>query len=722
MFCNNCGAKLEENANFCPKCGAPVSVTGPDPDGERAAQESAEDAASKLVSPGETAPAEGSTEKASKEAPSDQEAATANNAKSEKEEAPKDDQAKKEEAPSSEGAFRFCAHCGAKLEPGATVCPNCHTPVNGESPKVEHAESKMTKHPSVKMPALSSKMIGYLALAAAAVILIIILAATHKTNINLNKYVTVNFDGYETVGTASIEFDEESFADDYGKKLMPTMRDLKKYFEIDEDDLIVSDEDDLKDYQEAFSDEIASVFADTVSVSPNSDLSNGDTVTITFDEDQLQDEQLLDYLAHKKCKLTYKNEDVTVDGLEEVKSVDPFADLSVTFSGTAPDGVASVENNSDDPMVQSLYFDCEPSSGLSVGDTVTVSISNADDTQLAENYGEIPSETKKTYTVEGLDSYVSSADDLTEDVLKKMKDAAEPAIKDYEMGSYEMPNTRIEELRSLDYLGTCIVNEKNSQSWSPVYGRVYLIYSFTTENFVENATDIYDKINTYYTYCYFDGVMKHADGSISADYSAVQLCDNRFDATALGSNQWLYYGYQSIDSLKIAFEKTFNKSDYVMDIADDVDHSDLKTELTTKIPDDALEYNGHSYAVISGMYIDWKTAKEHAESRGGYLAVITSKEEESFVRTDLNPSYQDLWLGASRTADAQNWSWVNGEKWSYTDWYDGEPSSADNEYDSDETKLGTFTNGQWNDYAEGSDTVRGYIIEWDTTKDGSQKD
>lgn len=52
----------------------------------------------------------------------------------------------------------------------------------------------------------------------------------------------------------------------------------------------------------------------------------------------------------------------------------------------------------------------------------------------------------------------------------------------------------------------------------------------------------------------------------------------------------------------------------------------------TDIPSDAVKFNGHSYYVYNlSSVTTWEEAKEYCESKGGYLATITSKEEDEFV-------------------------------------------------------------------------------------------
>ena len=100
---------------------------------------------------------------------------------------------------------------------------------------------------------------------------------------------------------------------------------------------------------------------------------------------------------------------------------------------------------------------------------------------------------------------------------------------------------------------------------------------------------------------------------------------------------------------------------------------------------DAVEWcvqdggNGHWYRVVSPDYPsrDWYLVKAIAEADGGYLATITSVEENQFLALqpnfapiDINAESQ-FWLGGIRIGS--QWTWVNGESWRFTSW-DSSPS------------------------------------------------
>merc|ERR1712185_677016 len=118
--------------------------------------------------------------------------------------------------------------------------------------------------------------------------------------------------------------------------------------------------------------------------------------------------------------------------------------------------------------------------------------------------------------------------------------------------------------------------------------------------------------------------------------------------------------------------------------------------------------------------------QQQAQDLGGYLASLTSAEENQFIvdRYEENPLTRP-WIGLRQTPGAAEpdggWEWVNGEPFDYENWSKGEPNGGPNEneaniwlYDDDPNRpIGT-----WNDYRV--PYPDGGIIEWsaDCNQDG----
>ena len=104
--------------------------------------------------------------------------------------------------------------------------------------------------------------------------------------------------------------------------------------------------------------------------------------------------------------------------------------------------------------------------------------------------------------------------------------------------------------------------------------------------------------------------------------------------------------------------------------------------------------NGHSYEVVlvSGG-IDWESANVAAIEAGGYLATITSAEENVFVHNlavsnpdfwgdsgNYGPNIYGPWLGGFQPEGSPEptggWEWVTGELFNYTNWTIHEPDNG----------------------------------------------
>ena len=148
-------------------------------------------------------------------------------------------------------------------------------------------------------------------------------------------------------------------------------------------------------------------------------------------------------------------------------------------------------------------------------------------------------------------------------------------------------------------------------------------------------------------------------------------------------------------------------------------HGNIHAE---NIPADAVKfnYNGHSYKLID-TGLTWTAAKTYCESRGGHLVTITSGVEQAFVQDLIvnRGTKGYYWTGGVRDSDG-NFVWITSEKFSYSNWYTGEP----NNWFGDEDILTVYKqDGMWNDVAKLGNTSgknpffnienSGFICEWD---------
>lgn len=141
--------------------------------------------------------------------------------------------------------------------------------------------------------------------------------------------------------------------------------------------------------------------------------------------------------------------------------------------------------------------------------------------------------------------------------------------------------------------------------------------------------------------------------------------------------------------------------------------------------------NGHVYlAVAVPEGISWEDARTASEHAGGYLATITSEEENAFVfsliEMDMYWGYQDgdwrvgPWIGAFQEEGSaepdDGWRWITGEPFEYANWMDGQPNNNPR-YAPENENVINFGHAKamvntWNDRRDYSE-VFAYVIEYE---------
>ena len=123
--------------------------------------------------------------------------------------------------------------------------------------------------------------------------------------------------------------------------------------------------------------------------------------------------------------------------------------------------------------------------------------------------------------------------------------------------------------------------------------------------------------------------------------------------------------------------------------------------------------NGHAYIVVSDS-MTWHQAEAAAQTyrfggQTGYLATITSAQENAFIYNNLPSANRTGWLGATDEAVEGTWRWQTGPEagdlLSYTNWSAGEPNNQSNE-----DCMQFVTGGQWNDISCSSS--RRFVVEF----------
>ena len=328
--------------------------------------------------------------------------------------------------------------------------------------------------------------------------------ANRTPTIDVSKYMTLSADGYNTVGKLNISFDTEKLEKDYGKQI--TTR-FKKQMKNLKDDTYGLSSLTASLYDGYETDLFAETCA-TGSADKTKNLSNGDVVTYTWDDNSDEAEEAFG------VKVKYSDITYTVSGLASVNTFDAFDGVDVEFSGISPDGRATVNSLPTAAEAQGLYYTLDENSGLSNGDTVTLTVhSNRDDfSDCIDKYGAMPQATEKTFTVEGLNEYVTSADTLSDSVLVSLQNQAEDVFKSYAAQRFSNGQT----FKGMTYLGNYILTPKNKDSWGDK-DRIVLAYQVTVHHdYTSELNTTYDADDSFFWYITFNNVSKDADGNIAS--------------------------------------------------------------------------------------------------------------------------------------------------------------------------------------------------------------
>ena len=444
----------------------------------------------------------------------------------------------------------ICTHCGKEIQNGITFCPYCGSTVNNAK-----ENTKMKKHNPAKVLA---------PIAAAAVIAAGGWAFANRTpTIDVSKYMTLSADGYNTVGKLNISFDTEKLEKDYGKQIATRFKKQMKNLKDDTYGLSSLTASLYDGYE-------TDLFAETCatgSADKTKNLSNGDVVTYTWDDNSDEAEEAFG------VKVKYTDITYTVSGLASVNTFDAFDGVDVEFSGISPDGRATVNSLPTAAEAQGLYYTLDENSGLSNGDTVTLTVhSNRDDfSDCIDKYGAMPQATEKTFTVEGLNEYVTSADTLSDSVLVSLQNQAEDVFKSYAAQRFSNGQT----FKGMTYLGNYILTPKNKDSWGDK-DRIVLAYQVTVHHdYTSELNTTYDADDSFFWYITFNNVSKDADGNIASglnDYDTPTTfvkIDSGVQKYSFSSSTetWEYYGYASLDSLYNAavnqYVENYNHQDNV---------------------------------------------------------------------------------------------------------------------------------------------------------------
>ena len=235
-----------------------------------------------------------------------------------------------------------------------------------------------------------------------------------SSSINLTDYATVNFDGVDGKGTATVNYD---------------LTQLEKDFVGDDDGNISQEE----------AQELVNFASFEMSIKWELDkqeaLSNGDKVklTVTYNEDSAKEQKIkIKGGTTKEFEVSGLKEPITLDAFDP-EIFDTDTGVKISYEGISPMASIVIENGCGDGQAQRFVeYVPDKTYEISNGDTITITASL---TEQAIKEGYVLKEEQTQITVEGLESYVLNLSELNEgdrnNVETKLNDLFKDTTSDW---------------------------------------------------------------------------------------------------------------------------------------------------------------------------------------------------------------------------------------------------------------------------------------------------
>ena len=308
--------------------------------------------------------------------------------------------------------------------------------------------------------------------------------------INLNKYVTISSEGYDSVGEAYAHFDLDKFEEDYAGKIKVTENHQSSNNGFWYDDEKQSVEEML------LNDCVEDFYFDR-----DTGLSNGEEITLSMD--------LNNTIAKEYYNVELSFDDMTfkVEDLKETKEFNPFEHVDITFSGVSPNGNMEIKPDNI-PEMDYITFTALGKSGNDIANGENVKIQaklNVSESTFAKETGKTLSETENLYSVDGLVEYLNDVSLIPDDLYNQMNQQLLDYFNSHAAQKWESDS----EMADMELLGTYLLNAKPGKSLE-YNNRLYFIYKVNYSN---------KKISNfeYIWYGEFTNITVNGDGSIDVD-------------------------------------------------------------------------------------------------------------------------------------------------------------------------------------------------------------
>ena len=423
----------------------------------------------------------------------------------------------------------------------------------------------------------SKKTVTLIGICIALALCFIIYLAIKPTSINMKEMVDLNLNGANGKATINPELSSDHFVIEvlHANGLLKDYDNLEyvsgsDYEALQKNDQLLTDIEHLAD-------------SIKITADPDSNLSNSDSVELVVAYNK--------ELA-KKCKISLKATkfNYSVSGLADLQEYDPFANISIEFSGVSPHMSATISGDGTDQL--GGYYSLNKSDDIAIGDVITVSYSLTEDEANSQGY--TLASTSKDITVSEGAKYLDSANEVDEDVLQKMEAAASDTVNAYTASSDTFGSEGYTKTTEPVYEGMYFLKSKDASSTGQD-NIAYVVMSIWAEGYKDSQyydTSIYFPVE-------FDNLSIYS-GDISYESNDTNL--------RIAGNSRLPakdYGWESVEGY-ISVETMYNEllaskvNAYVCEETDDIKTLRENSGVAASTSENAL---GEIHVLINNLNI-----------------------------------------------------------------------------------------------------------------------
>ena len=389
-----------------------------------------------------------------------------------------------------------------------------------------------------------------LPVAAIAIIAIVlgIMLFTGPQKIELKNYLNASPEITGLSGRASIDmeelFDESEFSAAMLDGVVDASLDDLNNMTMDElEALFEKNAEIYEEYDKVIENIKIKVWKNGEEVSELTNLANGDVIKIEVSS-TTSDNKFFDK------KFNTGSIQFKIDGLTEGKGVDVFgkAEFEITFGGVNGSGKVITNWNAagmEDLLVR--FFVKDNTNAYSNGDKVEIVVEYDREEWASKGY--YPREEYRIFTVEGLPTYVTSFDNISNIQMEQMKASVENEIrKDAAEKWYKGIS-----IEKITYVGNCLLNKREGSMFYGPENMLYMVFKVDVfENFGPDGGN--DTHFSYYTYGVYEGLLIDEKNGIELENATISLCWDDFgreiktNASAVFGYSMVYYnGYETLE-------------------------------------------------------------------------------------------------------------------------------------------------------------------------------